>query len=714
MEKKLKIMYNNLVKFKYIRGEKVKKEQKYFKTLKKGSLTQKTLLIILPLLILCFLLLSILSFHTSKKLLKTQIDNRVDSEMNAILNDIRIRLNKQSKVIQGISQSISIDDTPNSKDYSTILKKCIMLNENTYGIGIWFDNYKYDPSLENFAVYSHRSNTVIENSDCQKDYSNYTKENWFLDGKKVPKNSVGWSKAYVDNVTNVVLVTSYAPLTDKNNVPKGIITIDVNVESIIKMINNCKIGTHGKAFLISKDGYYISSSDKNKIMKVNIKNDTNEGIKNLSNTILNNPNGELFFKNGQENSKLIFRTIPETGWKIGIVMPDKEINSPLNSLLVKLSITTIIALIVIVFLIVLGIHYLVKNINKANELSEIMSHGDFTKQITINSKDEVGNMINNLNTMSQKLKNIILNVKNNITEVVSSSQELSAISEKNLSMVESVANSTNEVANSTNKLDKLSMDSTEIVKEVNEGISEITNGINIISNSAKEASLLANNGKEVIQTAMKQMNTIDDTVNYSSNIINKLGIKSEEIGKILTLIENVSEQTNLLALNASIEAARAGEAGKGFAVVADEIRKLAEGTKNATIQISNIISEIQDEIHIAISSMNDTNTQVKDGLTLADEAGNAFNNIYNSVDTVTHDINQISSIIQQIYNSMENMVSSIQDMSNVIKNTTEQTHNIAAASEQEKASMEEVAKSAEVLSEIASNLENEFNIFKVD
>lgn len=148
--------------------------------------------------------------------------------------------------------------------------------------------------------------------------------------------------------------------------------------------------------------------------------------------------------------------------------------------------------------------------------------------------------------------------------------------------------------------------------------------------------------------------------------------------------------------------------------MADEIRKLAEGTKNATIQISNIISEIQDEIHIAISSMNDTNTQVKDGLTLADEAGNAFNNIYNSVDTVTHDINQISSIIQEIYNSMENMVSSIQDMSNVIKNTTEQTHNIAAASEQEKASMEEVAKSAEVLSEIASNLENEFNIFKVD
>src|SRR3712207_2534892 len=141
-------------------------------------------------------------------------------------------------------------------------------------------------------------------------------------------------------------------------------------------------------------------------MKVNIKNDTNESIKNLSSKILNNPNGELFFKNGHENSKLIFRTIPETGWKIGIIMPDKEINSPLNSLLVKLSITTIIALIVIVFIIVLGIHYLVKNINKANELSEIMSHGDFTKQITINSKDEIGNMINNLNTMSQKLKNI--------------------------------------------------------------------------------------------------------------------------------------------------------------------------------------------------------------------------------------------------------------------------------------------------------------------
>jgi len=382
--------------------------------------------------------------------------------------------------------------------------------------------------------------------------------------------------------------------------------------------------------------------------------------------------------------------------------------------MIKLSMVTLLTLLVIIFFVIFGVRIVLKDLNKANEFSEIMAQGNFVDKIYLNKNDEIGNMINNLNKMGEQLRNIIIKVRNNVNEVVSSSQQLSAISEENLSMVENVSDSTQKVANSANKLDEFSSKSEETVLSVNQNMLKIKSSIEAITDSSEKTSSLANNGKGVIKEAITQMNTIDNAVNCSSDIVDNLGKKSYEIEDILRIIENVSEQTNLLALNASIEAARAGEAGLGFAVVADEIRKLAEGTKNSTVKIANILTEVQDEVNKAVISMSEANEKVKNGIVIANKAEVSFNNIYDSVNDVSGEVQEISTIINQVYNDTNDMVSSIKDMSNIISDTTAQTQNIAAASEQEKASMEELAKSAEALSDIALTLENDFSVFKVD
>ncbi len=168
-----------------------------------------------------------------------------------------------------------------------------------------------------------------------------------------------------------------------------------------------------------------------------------------------------------------------------------------------------------------------------------------TKTIKTDAEDEVGQVLNNLNSMSGKLKEVLKNISMSLENVVATSEELTA--------------------------------------------------------SAEQTQEAAEKGQEAITKVKTQISSIDEKVTMSSNIVNNLGRKSNSIGEIVALINDISEQTNLLALNAAIEVARAGEQGKGFAVVAEEVRKLAEQSGDAANQIRTLITEIQGEITNAVN-----------------------------------------------------------------------------------------------------------------
>ncbi|MDR2905329.1 MAG: methyl-accepting chemotaxis protein, partial [Helicobacteraceae bacterium] len=178
---------------------------------------------------------------------------------------------------------------------------------------------------------------------------------------------------------------------------------------------------------------------------------------------------------------------------------------------------------------------------------------------------------------------------------------------------------------------------------------------------------------------------MSQAVESSSETIGELGKQSEQISGIVQTIKDVADQTNLLALNAAIEAARAGEQGRGFAVVADEIRKLAERTTRATTEIAAMISAIQESSHTAVASMAHAAKMVNDGVTLAEQAGEAITKIQQSTEQARERVSGITAALDeqagashQISSQVERVAQATDENSEAAKSSSQAAEHIAS------------------------------------
>ncbi len=307
-------------------------------------------------------------------------------------------------------------------------------------------------------------------------------------------------------------------------------------------------------------------------------------------------------------------------------------------------------------------------IKKTVEVIESVAQGDLTKRIDVTSHDEIGEMAKHFNILTDKLHDAITRVAKSSNDVSSAANKLDAATEHMATGVEEAAMQVNSVAAASEEMSKTS--------------SEIAQNCVMAAKSSEKANTSANSGETIIQTTIKVMNRISNRVRESADIIKSLGARSDQIGQIVGLINDVADQTNLLALNAAIEAARAGEHGRGFAVVADEVRKLAERTSDATKEIGETIRAMQTETKKAVSSMEEGVTEVGEGTTEAAKSGEALKDILHQINRVTTEINQIAVASEEETATTNEIATNIQQISMVMQETAKRIQENAEASAQ--------------------------------
>ena len=253
----------------------------------------------------------------------------------------------------------------------------------------------------------------------------------------------------------------------------------------------------------------------------------------------------------------------------------------------------------------------------------------------------------------------------------------------------------------------------ENTRKLSEHMHTFNDSISASGEKIATTSKVAVEGRANVEKAVTNMQTIDETVQSISTIIEGLGSQSKKIGTIVDTISAIAEQTNLLALNAAIEAARAGEHGRGFAVVADEVRKLAEQSQEAAGEISSLIVAIQKETENAVVAMHSGVEQVSGGTKAVQSAGSSFNDIAGMVKEIADSSHSMESIVKDLAVGAERIMEAVEKINTMSRRVADEAQTVSAATEEQTASMHEIADASRKLAEMAQTLQNAIVEFKV-
>lgn len=306
-------------------------------------------------------------------------------------------------------------------------------------------------------------------------------------------------------------------------------------------------------------------------------------------------------------------------------------------------------------------------IRESSEVLEAMSNGDYTIKVTGDYKGDYEIIKNSLNKLQQSLNEIINRMTSSTNNLANSASQISASSEQIAKGSSEQSMQTNEVTNS--------------IEQMTETIIETSKNAAKAAENAKLAGQNAESGGQVVEETVTGINKIAVVVEEAARTVKELGTSSNQIGKIIQVIEDIADQTNLLALNAAIEAARAGDQGRGFAVVADEVRKLAERTTKATKEISQMIKKIQIEVEGVIDSMDKGTDEVEKGKLLAGKAGETLREIITSSVALIDIVNQVAAASEEQSSAAEQISQNIEFINNVTNQTSSGIQEIAGAAE---------------------------------
>jgi methyl-accepting chemotaxis protein len=279
-------------------------------------------------------------------------------------------------------------------------------------------------------------------------------------------------------------------------------------------------------------------------------------------------------------------------------------------------------------------------------VSMSVAEGDLTVEVVPRSKrDTLGNaflrMSHGLQELVRTTRDSAGQVSAGSNQVAGAADESAKVSVQASSAIEEVTSTMHEMSINVQNVVKNTQVQASSVAETSASIDQMVTSIQRVADTAKVLLDIANRSREEVVTGIQTMEKATDGLNRtnkaiqsSAEIINILGHRADDIGKIIEVIDDLAEQTNLLALNAAIEAARAGEHGLGFAVVADEVRKLAEKSTQSTKEIADLIQSIQREARQAVENMERSTRIVEEGLSLGNELGSALHKISNVVTEV--------------------------------------------------------------------------------
>ncbi len=344
---------------------------------------------------------------------------------------------------------------------------------------------------------------------------------------------------------------------------------------------------------------------------------------------------------------------------------------------------------------------------------EVYKTGDFSNIIEPKKFGVLGTIATVVNVVISEIRSLVDGFFNLSLSITQASRSVVSTTENASRSIKEISRTVDEIAKGASAQAEEAQLGVQVVDKLSEQINFVYESYNTVTAETNKISELNSVGLKAVTTLRDKSKETYETTEKIFSVIENLTNATNNIGLFVESIESIAEQTNLLALNAAIEAARAGEAGKGFAVVADEVRKLADESRKSTEEINNMMQSIAEESALAISSMGIMKKVSQEQNLAVDKTNSSFNDIANAIDNIVTKISDVNTAVIKMQNDKSDVISAIENISSVSEQTAASSQEVAATTESQLKTLDDMKTSAQNLDELVNQLNVSLKKYKL-
>jgi len=649
------------------------------------------------LLVAFFLLIAIpctvlgyVSYRQSSQALRTTIEAQLQSMVNdtAELVDQSLYMTQEVVEVAGNkTELVTAAATGNAEPAVAAVKALKTMNGDR---------------VEDVIVADKSGQVIVSSSGAAvsiKDRNYFTK---VIGGEKVISDVI------LSKSTNKSVIVIAQPLKQDGQVV-GVLAMVMDFGSLVKHVDEIKVGATGYGYIIDNTGAFIHHPDKNLVLKSNMLQD--EQTKAVAEKMLANNQGKDIYTIKGVEKLVAYKSVGH--FIIAMTVPVEEYMAPAKTVLRDTIIVVLLGIIIALGIAFVVANSIVRPVNRLRELMAAAGEGDLTVVSEIDAKDEIGDLSKSFDVMIKHQNTIVKEVRDASQQLAAASEEMAASCQETTATSEEITGSMQTVAAEAENGNTWMIEGAKVLVQLSSLIKIAENKAGVAAHNSNETYATAEEGRLKVTETVNKMQNIKDQTEKTSDIIADLNNYSKQIGQIVDTITAIAAQTDLLALNAAIESARAGEHGRGFAVVAEEVRKLAEQSNQRAREISDLIGQVTDKTKAAVDSMSLNMAEVETGVAIVNETGSALDSILEAVKRTVAEIEGINSITGEEVANSEQIVKLINQLATVVESVATHCEQVATGLEQQSAAMQTVASSAEETSASANSLSYLVERFKI-